>query len=208
MIRFGKKHQKTHNKGRWKKTNPGQRVNVTESNPDKAPYIHTHTASLSPADGSWAASLILLQKDQIIRHLNWSLKTLISKMPLFVSHIVLDEAIHVLGIGDQFHIYQRRCEDCYWFCVVFCHYECSFIIVTNSQKAIYEIKWVLIGFIQALVGCIHSTDRGPRFGQALLSVSEGIVIFHSNECKNGRSPLVLYLHAAGQRYKESNEEQS
>lgn len=57
------------------------------------PHTHTHTcvyaysyiASLSLPDGSWAASLILLQQDQIIRQRNWSLKTLISKMSLFVS---------------------------------------------------------------------------------------------------------------------------
>lgn len=71
------------------------------------PRTQTHTASLSPADGQWVASLILLQKDQIIGHLNWTLKTLISKMPLFVSNTVPAEAVHVLSITNQFHIYPR-----------------------------------------------------------------------------------------------------
>lgn len=64
-------------------------LQTANTNAHKPVHTHTRTPLLSPADGSWVASLIWLKKDQINRHPHWSLKTSISIKPPFISHVLL-----------------------------------------------------------------------------------------------------------------------
>lgn len=66
------------------------------------PGYRTHTQHQCHQQmGGWAASLILLQKDQIIIHVNWSLKTLISKMPHLVSRNSCTHLTHTMNETTQ-----------------------------------------------------------------------------------------------------------